>query len=161
MTQHLLRCRNALCCCAGAVMLLAACGPIVPARTPPQLAHTPGPAVIVTETEYRGELFQARYPPGWQVVTSAAFSDVWVIFISPDETAVIVLATDPEDAEITPPAAPERIRRVEETIELGNGSGHDPDDFEVIAVLVAPQETWEAHHVAFQRVLATIEAAQG
>jgi hypothetical protein len=120
---------------------------------------------MVTETEYHGELFQARYPPGWQVVTSAAFSDLWVIFVSPDETAVIVLATDPEDTEITPPGAPVQIRRVEEIIELGNTSDRDPDEGlhgpELIAVLVAPQETWEAHYAAFHRVLASIEAAQG
>lgn len=73
------------------LLLLASCGSIVPATTPPQLAFTPGPPVVVTDRVYETADFTARYPSGWRIVTSAADEPTSVVFVGLDEQATITL----------------------------------------------------------------------
>ena len=73
-------------------LVLAGCAPIVPATTPPQLEHTPGAVVIVTENSFDAGVFQVDYPQSWRVVkTSIAASPlIQVVFVAPDKSAIIL-----------------------------------------------------------------------
>lgn len=77
------------------LIVLAGC---VPAVLPPQFSQTPGPPVQVTHERYETSVFSVERPAGWRVVTSAANDPASVIFVSPDDTALILVAVDhPED----------------------------------------------------------------
>jgi hypothetical protein len=72
---------------------LAACQSPVPATTPPQLDHTPGAFVSVTDDVYNAGVFRVRYPEGWRVVkTSIAGAPMEVVFVSPDDELTIRLS---------------------------------------------------------------------
>lgn len=96
-----------------AALLLNACGPIVPATAPPQLQHTPGAFVTVTETRFDAGLFQVDYPKSWRVVKTSIAADhrLQVVFAAPQGSAVTLTQTDvPSDDD-----APEQF------IHLDNG----------------------------------------
>ena len=72
-------------------LFMAACGPLIPARTPVQLAHTPGPPIAIDSRSIRGAQWQVEDPPGWRVVRiNTAAEPLRLVFVSPDE--------DPEQA---------------------------------------------------------------
>lgn len=131
------------------VLLLAGCGSLVPAQVPPQLTHTPGPPVIVTDNEVRTVAFRAQYPRGWQVVTGPAFADPWMIFLNPDQTALIVLALDPADTDVSPPAAGDDVCRLDDAIHLSESRQM------VVAVLVA-DGTCEPYVPVYRRVVESL-----
>jgi hypothetical protein len=86
------------------LVLLVGCGQIAPMDTPPQLSATPGPPVVITADRYTTTAFSVWHPAGWRAVTSASFAEPSVVFISPDETAVIAVAVDGDDiAAVEPP----------------------------------------------------------
>ena len=129
---------------------LSACGRLAPANTPPQLDYTPGPAAVITDETYDAGAFSVRYPLGWQVITPAAFSTPWVVFVTPDDTALIVLAMDNADTQVTPGNTAEAdLDRLEETLELDNGET-------LYVVLVAPRGEWEDYAAIFEQVVATV-----
>jgi len=103
----------------------------IPAEEPAQLAATPGPPVIVTYNTYTSQAFQTWYPPDWRVVSSAAFAEPWVVFANADDSAFIVVATNPDDIQIMP----EHPRQAQERIRLSG-------DTQVIAALIAPDATY-------------------
>ena len=140
--------RAIVCLLSGVILLLlAACGTIGPNSAPPHLDYTPGPPVIVTDETYTTATFSVRYPQGWRVITAAAFSTPWVVFITPDETALIALAGDVADTEVVPSNTPENeLRRREQAITLANGET-------LTAVLVAPDQDWETLAAIFERVI--------
>lgn len=70
-------------------LLLAACGSIVPATTPPQLAYTPGPPVIISPDLIQTSAYRLNYPEGWRVVTGPAELPPEIILVAPDETSTI------------------------------------------------------------------------
>lgn len=78
------------------IMLLGACAPIVPATTPPQLAHTPGALVIVTDTTFDAGDFVVEYPSTWRVVKSsiAAQEHIQAVFVAPDDSTVTITQVD-------------------------------------------------------------------
>jgi hypothetical protein len=78
---------------------LAAC---IPALVPPQLAHTPGPPVIVANSTYRAVDFTVDYPAGWLAISSAATDPPAAIFIAPDQHALVIIGQGVTDA---PPLA--------------------------------------------------------
>ena len=77
-------------------MLLGGCAPIVPATAPPQLEHTPGAFVAVTDNFFDAGLFRVDYPKSWRVVkTSIAAADhLQVVFAAPDSSAVTLTQAD-------------------------------------------------------------------
>jgi hypothetical protein len=77
---------------------LAAC---VPAAAPPQLTHTPGQSVTITEETFANAAFALRYPRGWRVVTGAAAASPTVTLIAPGDCALIIVSA----ARIDPPPA--------------------------------------------------------
>ncbi|GAB4522847.1 MAG: hypothetical protein OHK0046_35960 [Anaerolineae bacterium] len=131
-----------------ALLLLAACGQVIPATVPAQLTHTPGPAVIITQDTVMSQHFRANYPPEWQVITSAAFSSPWVVFTAPEGGAVIVLALDAADTELRPPAAmPEDALRRDARALL---------DGTVTAAVITTEAAWEEAQAAFALVVDSV-----
>lgn len=97
-----------------AALLLNACGPIVPATTPPQLQHTPGAFVTVTEARFDAGLFQVDYPKSWRVVKTSIAADrlLQVVFAAPQGSAVTLTQADvPSDDD-----APEQFIRLDNGI---------------------------------------------
>lgn len=135
--------------CAGALALLAlaAC---VPPRLPHQLEATPGPAVVVTHRVTVADLFSARPPGGWYVITGPAAGPPQVIFAPPDSAALIALGVGEGFAA---PDLPSAARSAARSLDLGNG-------LRVEAVLRAPADGWEAYAAAFARVLDSVRAVQ-
>lgn len=70
-------------------LLLAACGSIVPATTPPQLAYTPGPPVVISPDMIQTSAYRLTYPEDWRVITGPADLPPEVILVAPDETSTI------------------------------------------------------------------------
>ena len=66
-----------------------ACQSIVPASVPPQLSHTPGAPLVITENRIEAEWFSLAYPDGWRVVTNIAEEPLRLILISPDDELLI------------------------------------------------------------------------
>lgn len=75
-------------------LLLAGCG-LVPARVPPQLAHTPGPTISFREGRVVLGDFSVPIPPTWRVVkSSTAQEPLRVVLAAPDDTMLITAAVD-------------------------------------------------------------------
>jgi hypothetical protein len=127
-----------------ALLLFGAC---VPVKVPLQLAYTPGPSAIITEREYDAGLFKAQYPAGWRVITSAATSPPSVIFVSPDDDALIVLGTDIGEA--PKPNVEGEIKSETRHLTIDN-------DLSLTAVLNASAEKWESFSTVFERVIESI-----
>jgi hypothetical protein len=69
---------------------IAACTPLIPATTPPQLEHTPGAFVTVDDDRFDTGIFRVDYPDGWRIVkTSVASAPLEVVFASPDNSMTI------------------------------------------------------------------------
>ena len=131
---------------------LSGCAAIAPAHPPPHLDYTPGPPIVITDQTYDAGPFSLRYPPGWRVITAAAFSTPWVVLTTPDETALIVLALDKQDTEVIPANTPEdERRRLDQVLTLGT-------DQPLYAVLIAPQSEWERYLPIFDHVTASVTA---
>lgn len=72
-----------------ALLLLAGCGALLPARPPAQLAHTPGAPIIVSEGNIDAGVFRVDYPPAWRVVKlNEAGGGLHLSFIAPDDSSV-------------------------------------------------------------------------
>jgi hypothetical protein len=129
----------------------AAC---VPATTPPQLGFTPGAPVVVTAGRIETEQFSVMRPDGWRVITSAADAPLTVIFVSPDDDALILLST----AGIGQPPSPTNIEP--------NTTLHDAteqvyiNDLTVSVYTVAPSAQWDAIAEITQRVVGSLAAAR-
>lgn len=75
-------------------LMLAGCG-LVPARVPPQLAHTPGPAISFRDGRVVLGAFSVPVPPTWRVVkSSTAQEPLRVVLAAPDDTMLITAAVD-------------------------------------------------------------------
>ena len=136
----------------GFMLALSACGALAPAHPPPHLVYTPGPPVVVGDSVYEGGAFAVRYPRGWRVITAAAFSTPWVVFTTSDETALIVLALDPQDTQVVPAnTPPDDLRRLERIIALENDSS-------LLAVLIAPRQQWNDFLPVFNHMVASVVA---
>lgn len=130
-------------------LLLAACGSLAPAATPAQLAHTPGPPVMLTGSVYDAGVFSLRYPSGWRIVTGAASSPVWVGFVSPDEDVVLVFSVTPLADVPRPPALEADAPAVtdQRSIPLG--------EVTLYAGIIAGADAWPAALALFEHMLAT------
>lgn len=110
-------------------LLAGACAPLVPAKTPPQLEHTPGTFVVVTHEKFDAGVFQVEYPRSWRVVkTSIASAEaVQVVFVAPDDSSVTVTEVD---------VVTETTSDNQQIITLDNGT--------VVQVVVKPAEVADA-----------------
>lgn len=127
-----------------ALLSLAGC---VPAHTPPQLAATPGAAVIVSAQTYQTEAFSARYPAGWRVITSPSGEPPFVTFAAPDGCTVILLALEWRPAPEPAGCNGTVWREASETV------GDAPA---VYAALRAPADRWGEAETAFASVVASV-----
>lgn len=129
------------------VLLLISVG-CVPATTPPQLAFTPGAPVQLINDLYVTAEFAVERPNGWRVITSAATSPRSVIFVSPDDTALILISV----AGIGEPPRPqvdEPLREQVREIALG-------DEQQVAAFISGRESDWAQLEAVFERVVASI-----
>lgn len=132
------------------------CGALVPAKLPPQLENTPGAPATITDRHFSTAAFSLVYPDGWIVITSPANTMPWGVFISPDETAVIVVSVEPLDPLPQPPVLLEGIALREETRTVALG-----EDTRVIVSLIAPETTWDSHYRHLERLADTLAAPGG
>jgi hypothetical protein len=95
-------------------LLIGACAPIVPATTPPQLKHTPGAFVVVTDDTFDAGVFRVDYPQSWRVVKTsiASTSLIQVVFVAPDESSITLTQTE---------TVSDSISNTERFITLDNG----------------------------------------
>jgi hypothetical protein len=127
------------------LFVLAGC---VPAKVPPQLAATPGAAVVITEQEYDAGAFKVRYPAGWRVITSAATSPTTVIFAAPDNAAIMLFGVDATEAPMLENDA--QIRTETRQITLENG-------LHVTAILNAPADAWDVFVALFDQAVESVK----
>lgn len=126
------------------LFLFASC---VPATVPPQLAATPGPAVVITEQEYHAGAFTLRYPVGWRVISSAATSPITVIFAAPDNAAIMLFGVGANEAPM--PETEAQIRTEMRQVTLKNGDT-------VTAILNAQADSWEIFAPLFEAAVESI-----
>lgn len=135
--------------CVCALLCVAALTACVPAAVPPQLDATPGPAVIVADRVEVAGLFSVQPPAGWRIITSAAGDPPSVLFIAPDDAALIGVGTAPD---YTAPALPGADHSAARAVAV--------DGVQVQAALRAPADAPDVFIAAFERVIASLRAAQ-
>lgn len=130
------------------LIVLAACVPVTP---PQQLAHTPGPGVVIAADTYQSVHFRATIPHGWRVVTSAADDPVSVIFAAPEIPALLMLGTG-----ITAAPAPAGydgpLETDQQTVTLATGT-------RVTVILQAAPDVYAQAMHAYEQVLASLAAS--
>lgn len=129
------------------LLLLAAC---IPARTPEQLVHTPGPAVQVMDSSYHAGAFEVMIPDGWRVVTSAAESPIRVLFVAPEDDALIMVGEGLTEAPV-PAGYTGDLRSERREIPLDDGTV-------IVAILNAQPENWDARLELFEHVVESVRA---
>lgn len=72
-------------------MILSACQSIVPATSPPQLSHTPGASLTITDNHIDAGWFTLDFPDGWRVVTNIAIEPLHFTLVSPDDEMFIIV----------------------------------------------------------------------
>ena len=127
------------------LLLLSAC---IPARTPEQLAHTPGPAVQVMDSTYDAGAFEVMIPDDWRVVTSAAESPISVLFVAPEDDALVMVGEGLTEAP-APAGYTGELRSERGEVALEDGTV-------IVAILNAPLENWDARLALFERVVESI-----
>lgn len=77
----------------------SACSPLAPAETPPQIQHTPGAFVTVSETRFDAGIFQLDYPANWRVVklNTANTDYLKIAFVAPDQSTVTLTQVENAD----------------------------------------------------------------
>jgi hypothetical protein len=128
---------------------IAACTPLIPATTPPQLEHTPGAFVSIDDDQFDAGFFRVDYPDGWRTVkTSVATAPLEVVFASPDNSMTLrIVEGDAPFPESTPdPAIYERWEWI-----------HLTRDMTVTLIGEAPIEAKDEFDTLFDRVVASIE----
>lgn len=78
------------------LLLASACSSLVPATVPPQLQHTPGAFVRLSETQFDASFFRLDYPSTWRVVklNTADNTRLQVVFVAPDQSTVTLTQVD-------------------------------------------------------------------
>ena len=68
-----------------ALLMLAGCGALLPARPPSQLANTPGAPIVISDRNIDAGVFRVDYPPAWRVVKlNEAGGGLHLSFVAPD-----------------------------------------------------------------------------
>ena len=78
------------------LLLASACSSLLPATVPPQLQHTPGAFVRLSETQFDAGFFRLDYPSTWRVVklNTADNARLQVAFVAPDQSTVMLTQVD-------------------------------------------------------------------
>ena len=132
-----------------AALVLAGC---VQATTPPQLAYTPGVPVVIANGHYESAAFSVRVPDGWRVITPAADAPPSVIFVSPDDTALMLISSTP----IGEPPRP----NVENDVPLQTAVREvDVNGTTVYVFFAAPDVDgqWDTMQPLFEHVIASLD----
>ncbi len=127
------------------LLLLAGC---IPAGVPENLDDTPGPSVVVTDREVTGEVFTARYPAGWRIITGEASVPQSVIFVAPDEVSTIQLRVGHLEEAAFPADRQTDVRAVT----LADGTT-------ITAILTALPETFDSLLPTFEVVIESVRAS--
>jgi len=88
------------------LILLSGCQSLVPATTPPQLSHTPGAPITITDNHIDAGWFSLDYPDGWRVVTNVAIEPLHLTLVSPDDE-MLIYVTDARVACVYPEVTPD------------------------------------------------------
>lgn len=134
------------------LMSMTACSSIAPPSIPAQLENTPGAYVRVTERYYENDTFRVESPDGWRVQTSPATSAPYVLFIAPDETALMLFATEALDPLPQPNLDPERLTTDSRTVMLDNG-------VEVYSALIAPTDGFDESLALYEFIVSTLASS--
>jgi len=129
---------------------IAACTPLIPATTPPQLEHTPGAFVSIDGDHFDAGFFRVDYPDGWRTVkTSVAAAPLEVVFASPDNSMTIhIVEGDAPFPEATPdPAIYERWEWI-----------HLSSDMTITVIGEAPIEAKDEFDVIFDGVVQSVNS---
>lgn len=126
------------------LILLLGC---VPATVPDNLDDTPGPPVRIVDGFYQGTVFTARIPDGWRVITSEARVPPAVIFVAPEDKALIHLMTGDVTDESAVPTG-HRAERARLTL---------PNGQVVTTLLSAAPADWDAYYPVFEAVQASLQ----
>ncbi len=136
-------------CWVSFIFLIAACTPLIPATTPPQLQHTPGAYVVIDERTLDAGIFQVTYPAGWHVVkNSIAAAPLSFVLVSPDDKMTIQMwVTDARCASPTP--EPDKVLHFA-VLEMQYQQ-------HVCFIGTAPQDQEQAFRVIWEQVIASWE----
>lgn len=134
------------------LIILCICAACIPAKTPPQLAFTPGAPVIVTDQIYQYETYQVAYPVGWRVITSAAETPGSVTFAAPDNQGLIFISPMPIHQPPALPDVPVERLQTETRVHIVN------NDNMLYIALVVDEAFYNVLYPVFESILATIEA---
>lgn len=134
-------------CAVFFLLVMAACAPLVPATTPPQLQIPPGTAVSLDAERFDAGMFQVDYPDGWRVVRqSEANAPVTVTFAAANNEMTILVS---EIAFSIPENTPEPgIYERYQTVRLGGNA--------VTLIGCAREEEREALDVIFEHVVQSV-----
>lgn len=87
----------------GILLLFAsACSSLAPAKTPPQIQHTPGAFVIISRNYFDAGNFQLEYPANWRVVklSTADSKSLKIAFVAPDQSIVFLTQVENTDKNV-------------------------------------------------------------
>jgi len=84
------------------LVILSACGSLVPATVPPQLQHTPGSPITITDNQIVADAFTLAFPDGWRVITNVAELPLELILVDPDDDLIIRISQMCPTSEATP-----------------------------------------------------------
>ena len=132
------------------LLSIAACTPLIPATTPPQLEYMPGAFVTLDDDYFDAGIFRVDYPDGWRIVkTSVATAPLEVVFASPDNgmTIRIIEGNTPHPESTVVPGQHERWQWVELS-----------DDVTLTVIGYAPVESKDVFDSVFDSVIASIHS---
>jgi hypothetical protein len=128
-------------------LMLACLWACTPVEKPPQLTFTPGAPFVVTGETFDAGVFRANYPTGWRVISGQASTPTTVIFVAPNNAALIMLSLSPIDA---PPA-------IDTSVEMRSTTQAVALDARSIAVYgTAPVSEWDSFSQTLEAVLASV-----
>lgn len=129
-------------------LLLAVCiagAACVPADVPPQLEFTAGAPFVVDDDRYESAFFSVRVPQGWRIVSAPAEQPDFVIFVAPDDNALMQFSVRPID----PTPALATIPTTQQNLYSATHDG-------IYGVLVSDSEQADTFTALFESTLASL-----
>lgn len=102
--------------CLALLLLACGCLPHIPATVPPQLSHTPGAFVRLSESHFDAGSFRLDYPPAWRIIktSTAAAAQLEVVFAAPSGSTITL-------TQVAAPAVDSDSPPHQQFIRLANG----------------------------------------
>ncbi len=84
------------------VLFASACSSLAPAKTPPQIQHTPGAFVTISGNYFDAGIFQLQYPANWRVVklSTADANYLKIAFVAPDQSIMFLTQVENTDKNV-------------------------------------------------------------